>query len=46
MRVNLDCGFPLRALITNQAYQDMGLREGDEVVAVVKAPTIHLIPRE
>jgi molybdate transport system ATP-binding protein len=46
MRVNLDCGFPLRALITNQAYQDMGLREGDEVVAVVKAPAIHLIPRE
>ena len=27
MRVELDCGFSLKALVTNQAYQDMGLRE-------------------
>ncbi len=46
MRVNLDCGFPLKALITNQAYQNMGLRERDEIVAVVKAPSIHLIARD
>jgi molybdate transport system ATP-binding protein len=46
MRVNLDCGFPLKALVTNQAYQNMGLRECDEIVAVVKAPAIHLIARD
>ena len=46
MRVNLDCGFPLKALVTHQAYQNMGLRERDEVVAVIKAPAIHLIARD
>jgi molybdate transport system ATP-binding protein len=46
VRVNLDCGFPLKALITNQACQDMGLREQDEIVALIKAPAIHLIARE
>jgi len=46
MRVNLDCGFPLNALVTHQAYQNMGLRERDEVVAVIKAPAIHLIARD
>jgi len=46
MRVNLDCGFPLKALVTNQAYQNMGLRERDEIVAVVKAPAIHLVARD
>jgi molybdopterin-binding protein len=45
VRVNLDCGFPLKALITNQACQDMALRERDEIVALVKAPAIHLIAR-
>jgi molybdenum ABC transporter ATP-binding protein len=46
VRVNLDCGFPLKALITNQACQNMGLREREEVVALVKAPAIHLIARD
>src|SRR5215216_2421040 len=46
VRVNLDCGFPLKALITNQAYQNMALRERDEIVALVKAPAIHLIARD
>ena len=46
VRVNLDCGFPLKALITNQACQDMGLREQEEIVALIKAPAIHLIARE
>jgi molybdate transport system ATP-binding protein len=46
VRVNLDCGFPLKALITNQACQDMGLRHQDEIVALVKAPAIHLIARD
>jgi molybdate transport system ATP-binding protein len=45
VRVNLDCGFPVKALVTNQACQDMGLRERDEIVAVINAPAIHLIAR-
>jgi molybdate transport system ATP-binding protein len=46
VRVNLDCGFPLKALVTNQAYQNMELGERDEIVAVIKAPAIHLIARD
>jgi molybdate transport system ATP-binding protein len=43
VRVNLDCGFPLKAMVTNQAGQNMGLRERDEIVAMVNAPAIHLM---
>jgi len=43
VRVNLDCGFPLKAMVTNQACQNMGLRERDEIVATVNAQAIHLI---
>ncbi len=43
VRVVLDVGFMLRALVTRPATQDLGLTEGAEVVAMVKAPSIHLI---
>ncbi len=43
VRVDLDCGFPLKALLTNQAQQNMELRERDEIVALVNASAIHLI---
>jgi molybdate transport system ATP-binding protein len=45
VRVRLDCGFPLLALITRQACAEMGLQPGETVTALVKAPAIHLIPR-
>ena len=45
VRIILDCGFALTALITNQACVELGLGEGDPVVALIKAPAIHLIPR-
>jgi molybdate transport system ATP-binding protein len=45
MRVRLDCGFPLLALITQQSCAEMGLRPGEAVTALIKAPAIHLIPR-
>lgn len=45
IRVELDCGFPLVALLTRQARDELTLREGDTVVAVVKAPAVHLIAR-
>jgi molybdate transport system ATP-binding protein len=46
VRVTLDCGFTLKALVTNQAYENMGLHEWSEVVALIKATAIHVITRE
>jgi molybdate transport system ATP-binding protein len=45
VRVGLDCGFPLAALLTAQACEEMFLHQGDAVSALIKAPHIHLIPR-
>jgi molybdate transport system ATP-binding protein len=45
MRVELDCGFALAALLTKQACEELALQPGARVVALVKAPHIHLIPR-
>lgn len=44
IRVGLDCGFELSALITRLANDDMKLKIGEQVVAMVKTPAIHLIP--
>jgi len=44
-RVELDCGFTLAVLLTRQASEEMALKPGDRVVALVKAPHVHLIPR-
>jgi tungstate transport system ATP-binding protein len=46
MRVAIDCGFPLVALITRRSWEGMGLREGQKVVATFKASSIHLIPHK
>lgn len=45
IRVELDCGFGLTALITRPACDELQLRIGSTVTAMVKAPAIHLIPR-
>lgn len=45
VRVVLDCGFPLTAVITRQAHAEMKLSAGDEVAAVVKATAVHLMQR-
>jgi molybdate transport system ATP-binding protein len=45
MRIDLDCGFPLAAVLTKQACEELALTPGDRVVALVKAPSVHLIPR-
>jgi molybdate transport system ATP-binding protein len=44
-RVAIDCGFPLAALVTRQAREEMQLEPGTEVIAAVKATAIHLVPR-
>jgi molybdate transport system ATP-binding protein len=44
-RIELDCGFPLTAVLTKQACAEMALKENDQVLALIKAPQIHLVPR-
>jgi molybdate transport system ATP-binding protein len=45
VRVTMDCGFALTALITKQASAELRLQEGTVVTASVKAAAVHLIPR-
>jgi len=45
IRVDLDCGFPLVSLITRQAAEELKISPGKAVLALVKAPHVHLIPR-
>jgi molybdate transport system ATP-binding protein len=45
MRIDLDCGFPLVALVTRQACEDLSLQEGSVIFALVKAPHVHLLSR-
>ena len=45
VRVELDAGFPLFALITRSACAELALQEGEDTVALIKAPSIHLVPR-
>jgi molybdopterin-binding protein len=44
IRVELDCGFPLVALVTRLSAQELELRDRQSVVAAFKAPAVHLIP--
>ncbi|HLY18285.1 MAG TPA: ABC transporter ATP-binding protein [Bryobacteraceae bacterium] len=44
-RVVLDCGFRLTAIVTRQSEEELQLREGEHVIAVIKATTIRLVPR-
>jgi molybdate transport system ATP-binding protein len=43
-RVTLDCGFSITALITRQSFEELALKVGDAMTAVIKATAIHLIP--
>jgi molybdate transport system ATP-binding protein len=45
MRVDLDCGFPLTALLTRPACEELALKPGDPVVAWIKAPNVHVVSR-
>ena len=45
IRVDLDCGFPLVALVTRQAREELALEPGSPVLALVKAPHVHLLAR-
>jgi molybdate transport system ATP-binding protein len=41
-RVEIDCGFPLIALVTAQSAAELALAPGDTVSAVVKATAVHI----
>jgi tungstate transport system ATP-binding protein len=43
VRVSINCGFHLTALITRKSADEMGLKEGMRVIAMVKAVSIHVI---
>jgi len=45
MKVFVDCGLPVVALITRGSANDMKLSEGQAVTASFKATAVHLIPR-
>jgi tungstate transport system ATP-binding protein len=44
IRVLVDCGFPLVALVTHRSVADLGLREGAAIVAHFNATAGHLLP--
>jgi molybdate transport system ATP-binding protein len=45
VRIELDSGFPLTAILTKQACEELALKPGDKIIALVKAPQVHLIQR-
>ena len=44
-RVEIECGFPLVALVTKRSAEELGLKKGGEVYASFKAVSIHVIKR-
>jgi molybdate transport system ATP-binding protein len=46
LRIDLDCGFPLRALVTRRAARELRIAPGERVVVALAPESIHLIPEE
>jgi tungstate transport system ATP-binding protein len=44
IRITVDCGIPLVALITRRSWEEMRLKTGETLVASFKASSIHVIP--
>jgi molybdate transport system ATP-binding protein len=45
VRVEVECGFGLSAIVTRSALEDLKLRAGMHVTAAIKAGAVHLIPQ-
>lgn len=45
-RIEIDCGFPLTALLTKRSVGELGLEKGRQVYASFKATGVHLIKKE
>ena len=46
IRVSVDCGIPLVALITRRSWEEMGLKVGETLIASFKASAIHIIRQQ
>lgn len=42
-KIHLDCGFPLKAMVTRRSWHDLALKKGMEVTASFKATSVHVI---
>ena len=42
--MDLDCGFPLRALVTRRIARELGLQPGARVAVALAPESVHLIP--
>jgi len=45
VRVTIDCGFALTALITRPSLEELQVASGSTVTALVKATAVHLVQR-
>ncbi len=45
-RIEIDCGFPLVALVTKRSAEELELEKGKQVYATFKATGVHVIKRE
>ena len=45
VQVKIDCGFPLVAVVTRGAQEELRLKPGSPVIAAIKAGAVHLVPR-
>ena len=45
VRIELQGGLPLAAVLTKQACEELALKPGDQVTTLIKAPNVHLIQR-
>jgi len=45
-KVQLDCGFPIVAYVTNHSLEELSLKEGKEVKASFKATAIHVVRKK
>ena len=45
-RIEIDCGFPLVAFVTAQSAEELDLKSGEAICAVVKATSVHLVSEQ
>ena len=45
-RVEMDCGFPLVALVTKRSAEELGLEKGKQIYASFKATGVHVLKKE
>ena len=46
IRIEIDCGFRLMALVTKRSAEELGLEKGKKVYATFKATGVHIIKQE